>query len=223
MRKFLSIAFALLMLLTVTVSAQEQRRVLRGVVTASSDGLPMPGVTILDKTNQTGTTTNVDGEYSISVTDQSVLVFSFIGFTSKEFPVGNQTELNVVLDEETSNLSEVVVTAFGMERDKKALGYSVTQVGGDRFTESRAINFGNALSGKVAGVNVTPPATGAAGSTRVVIRGGSSLTGSDQPLYVVNGIPIESGNLGNAGMWGGNDSGDGLNSINPDDIENILY
>ncbi|PZV82264.1 TonB-linked SusC/RagA family outer membrane protein [Algoriphagus aquaeductus] len=221
MRKFLSIAFAMALLLSFTVSAQDQRRVLRGKVTASTDGLPMPGVTILDKSNQSGTTTNVEGEYSISVTDKSVLVFSFIGFSSKEVTVGNMSELNVVLDEEASNLSEVVVTAFGMERDKKALGYSVTQVGGDRFTESRAINFGNALSGKVAGVNVTPPATGAAGSTRVVIRGGSSLTGNDQPLYVVNGIPIESRNLGNAGMWGGNDSGDGLNSINPDDIESI--
>ncbi|OOG77268.1 SusC/RagA family TonB-linked outer membrane protein [Algoriphagus sp. A40] len=221
MRKFLSIAFALALVLGITASAQSQERVLRGKVTASTDGLPMPGVTILDKSNQTGTTTNVDGEYSISVTDQSVLVFSFIGFTSKEFTVGNQSELNVVLDEDANELSEVVVTAFGLERDKKALGYSVTQLDGDRFTEARAINAGNALSGKVAGVNVTPPATGAAGSTRVVIRGGSSLTGNDQPLYVVNGIPIESGNLGNAGMWGGNDSGDGLASISPDDIESM--
>ncbi|WP_026968519.1 SusC/RagA family TonB-linked outer membrane protein [Algoriphagus terrigena] len=221
MRKVLPIAFALVVLLSLSSSVYSQQRVLKGKVTASADGLPMPGVTVLDKSNQSGTTTNVDGEYSISVTEQSVLVFSFIGFTSKEFTVGNQSELNVVLDEEASELNEVVVTAFGLEREKKALGYSVTQLDGDRFTEARAINAGNALSGKVAGVNVTPPATGAAGSTRVVIRGGSSLTGNDQPLYVVNGIPIESGNLGNAGMWGGNDSGDGLASISPDDIESM--
>lgn len=221
MRKFLSIAFSLALMLGITSAAQSQQRVLKGKVTASSDGLAMPGVTILDKSNQSGTTTDVDGMYSISVTENSVLVFSFIGFTSQEFTVGNQSELNVVLDESASDLSEVVVTAFGLERDKKALGYSVTQLDGDRFTEARAINAGNALSGKVAGVNVTPPATGAAGSTRVVIRGGSSLTGNDQPLYVVNGIPIESGNLGNAGMWGGNDSGDGLASISPDDIESM--
>jgi TonB-linked SusC/RagA family outer membrane protein len=221
MRKFLSIAFSLAFVLGITTAVQGQQRVLKGKVTASSDGLAMPGVTILDKSNQTGTTTDVDGQYSISVTDQSVLVFSFIGFTSQEIVVGNRSELNVALDETASDLSEVVVTAFGMERDKKALGYSVTQLGGESFTESRAINFGNALSGKVAGVNVSPPATGAAGSTRVVIRGGSSLTGNDQPLYVVNGIPIESGNLGNAGMWGGNDSGDGLNSISPDDIASM--
>ncbi len=221
MRKFLSIAFALVLVLSIASSAQSQQRVLRGKVTASTDGLAMPGVTILDKSNQTGTTTNVDGEYSISVTDQSVLVFSFIGFSSKEIAVGNQSELNVVLDEEANELSEVVVTSFGMQRDQKSLGYSVTQLGGDRFTESRAINVGNALTGKVAGVNVTPPSTGSAGSTRVVIRGGSSLTGADQPLYVVNGVPIESGNLGSAGMWGGNDAGDGLAAINADDIESI--
>ena len=221
MRKVLSIAFTLVLTLGAIALAQGQSRVLKGIVTASSDGLPMPGVTILDKTNQTGTTTNVDGEYSINVGPNSVLVFSFIGFKTQEFPVGNQTELNVVLDEDENELSEVVVTAFGLEKDKKALGYSVSQLSGDRFTQARAINAGNALSGKVAGVNVTPPATGAAGSTRVVIRGGSSLTGNDQPLYVVNGIPIESGNLGNAGMWGGNDSGDGLASISPDDIESM--
>lgn len=221
MRKILSSCLILVLLICTIQSGYGQSRILKGVVTASSDGLPMPGVTVLDKTNQTGTTTDIDGQYSISVTDQSILVFSFIGFTTQEFTVGNQTELNVILDEDASDLDEVVVTAFGLEKDKKALGYSVSQLDGDRFTQARAINAGNALSGKVAGVNVTPPATGAAGSTRVVIRGGSSLTGNDQPLYVVNGIPIETGNLGNAGMWGGNDSGDGLASISPDDIESM--
>ncbi|MDR7131084.1 TonB-linked SusC/RagA family outer membrane protein [Algoriphagus sp. 4150] len=221
MKKVLSIAFALVMVLGLSVSTQAQQRILKGVVTAASDGLPLPGVTIVDKSTKSGTTTNADGEYSISVNENTVLVFSFIGFSDQEFTVGNQTELLVSLEEEASDLSEVVVTAFGMERDKKALGYSVTQLAGDRFTEARTANVGNALSGKVAGVNVTPPSTGAAGSSRVVIRGGSSLTGNDQPLYVVNGIPIESGNLGNAGMWGGNDSGDGLSSISPDDIESM--
>ncbi|WP_192085261.1 SusC/RagA family TonB-linked outer membrane protein [Algoriphagus sp. Y33] len=221
MKKILSIAFALVMVLGLSVSTQAQQRILKGVVTAASDGLPLPGVTIVDKSTKAGTTTNVDGEYAISVNENTVLVFSFIGFANQEFTVGNQTELLVSLEDEASDLSEVVVTAFGMERDKKALGYSVTQLGGDRFTEARTANVGNALSGKVAGVNVTPPSTGAAGSSRVVIRGGSSLTGNDQPLYVVNGIPIESGNLGNAGMWGGNDSGDGLSSISPDDIESM--
>ncbi|MDF2158328.1 SusC/RagA family TonB-linked outer membrane protein [Algoriphagus sp. CAU 1675] len=220
MRKILSLSYGLLMLFFFSIQAHAQNRILTGTV-AGDDGLPIPGVTVLDKTNQTGTTTDVDGKYSISVGPNSVLVFSFIGYTTQEFTVGNQTILDVTLSEDISELGEVVVTSFGMQRDKKALGYSVTQLSGDKFTESRAINLGNALTGKVAGVNVTPPATGAAGSTRVVIRGGSSLTGNDQPLYVVNGVPIESGNLGSAGLWGGNDAGDGLASINPDDIESL--
>ena len=100
---------------------------------------------------------------------------------------------------------EVVVTALGMTREKKALPYSVQQIDGQKFQEVRTANVGNALTGKIAGVNVAAPASGAAGSTRVVIRGGSSLGGNDQPLYVVNGVPIETGNYGQAGLWGGND------------------
>lgn len=221
MRKILAIIIPFMLLLSFSSTLHAQTRVLKGVVISSSDGLSLPGVTILDKGNNTGTTTDADGKYSLTVSSSSVLVFSFIGFLEQEFVVGNLSELNVTLTEDASELEEVVVTSFGMQRDKKSLGYSVTQLSGDQFTDSRAINVGNALTGKVAGVNVTPPATGAAGSTRVVIRGGSSLTGSDQPLYVVNGVPIESGNLGNAGMWGGNDAGDGLSSINADDIESI--
>src|SRR5690606_35960607 len=100
MRKFLPIAFALAVLLSLTGSVYGQQRVLKGKVTASADGLAMPGVTVLDKPNKSGTTTNADGEYSISVSDQSVLVFSFIGFGTKEVPVGNQSEINVTLEEE---------------------------------------------------------------------------------------------------------------------------
>ncbi|HCD86513.1 MAG TPA: SusC/RagA family TonB-linked outer membrane protein, partial [Algoriphagus sp.] len=158
MRKILSISYGLAFLLFLSLQAYAQNRILTGTVVGETDGLPIPGVTVLDKTNQTGTTTDVDGKYSISVNSNSVLVFSFIGYATKEFTVGNQSVLNVTLSEDVSDLSEFVVTSFGMERDKKALGYSVTQLSGDKFTESRAINLGNALTGKVAGVNVTPPA-----------------------------------------------------------------
>ena len=99
----------------------------------------------------------------------------------------------------------MVVTALGMSREKKSLSYSIQQIKGEMVQEVRTANVGNALTGKIAGVNVSPPASGAAGSTRVVIRGGSSLGGNDQPLYVVNGVPIETSNFGQAGMWGGND------------------
>ncbi|REG88298.1 carboxypeptidase-like regulatory domain-containing protein [Algoriphagus antarcticus] len=114
MKKVLSIALALVMMLGLSVSAQAQQRILKGVVTAAEDGLPMPGVTVLDKTNQTGTTTNVDGEYSIAVGSNSVVIFSFIGYATQEVTVGNQSEVNITLSEDTSELSEVVVTAFGL-------------------------------------------------------------------------------------------------------------
>lgn len=220
MKRVLLLMFALAINSALIFQAYGQSRVLTGTV-VDPQGEPIPGVNVLDRTLNTGTTTDLDGQYSITVTENTTLSFSFIGFSQQEILVGNRSTLDVTLQEDMSDLAEVVVTSFGMEKDKKSLGYSVTQVAGDKFTESRAVNLGNALTGKIAGVNVSPPATGAGGSTRVVIRGGSSLTGNDQPLYVVNGMPIETGNLGSAGMWGGNDAGDGLASINPDDIESI--
>jgi len=203
------------------VSAHAQR--VTGKVTSQEDGAPIPGVSVLIKGTSTGTSTDVNGDFSLDVPDapNSTLVFSFVGYLPEEIEIGARSMVNVSLSPDIRQLNEIVITAFGIERDKKALGYSVTEVGGDEFTESRTINLGSALSGKVAGVNVSPPASGAAGSTRVLIRGGSSLTGNDQPLYVVNGIPIDNSNLGSAGLWGGNDNGDGLSSINPDDIESL--
>lgn len=188
---------------------------------SGDDGEPLPGVTILEKGTSNGAVTDVDGNYRITVSSNATLVISYVGFETQEVAVGSRSVVDVTLQYDVEALDEVVVTAFGVEQDKKALGYSVTEVDGDQFTKSRAINLGNALTGKVAGVNVSTPATGAAGSSRVIIRGGSSLGGNDQPLYVINGVPIDNTNLGAAGVWGGNDGGDGLSSINPDDIENI--
>lgn len=186
-----------------------------------SDGMALPGATIVVAESNLGTTTDFDGNYSISVSDGQTLTISYIGFVSQTVTVASNTNYNFVLEEDNLALDEVVVTSLGISREKKTLSYSVTQIGGDQFVEARTTNLGNALSGKVAGVNIQSPTTGAAGSTRVTIRGGSSLGGNDQPLYVVNGIPIESANFGQAGMWGGNDAGDGLTALNPDDIESI--
>lgn len=194
---------------------------IRGTVYDGSNDSPLPGVTILEKGTTNGTVTADDGTYSISVGDDAVLLFSFVGFQMVEEPVNGRSSINITLQEDLKSLEEVVVTAFGIEKDKKVLGYSVTEVSGDEFTESRAVNLGSALSGKIAGVNVSPPSSGVAGSSRVVIRGGSSLSGNDQPLYVINGVPIDNTTLGVAGPYGGSDNGDGLTSINPDDIESI--
>ncbi len=197
------------------------QNMIRGKIIDKETADPLPGVAVQVKGTPSGVVTDIEGNYSISAESDDVLVFSFVGFETTEVPVNNRTVIDFSMNPDLTELSEVVVTAFGIAQEKKQLGYAVTELEGDQFTQSRAINLGTALTGKVAGVNVSPPATGAAGSSRVVIRGGSSLTGNDQPLYVVNGIPIDNSNLGSAGMWGGNDNGDGLASLNPDDIESL--
>jgi TonB-linked SusC/RagA family outer membrane protein len=167
--------------------------------------------------------TDLDGSFSINVpSGDVVLEISALGYGTIDWPVaGSVSQVTIELSSVSQSLQEVVVTSFGMRRDKKALPYSVSQIDGNKFTEARTANVGNALTGKIAGVNISPPASGAGGSTRILIRGGSSLGGGDQPLFVINGVPMESGNQGSAGLWGGNDAGDGLAAINPDDIESL--
>ena len=193
--------------------------IIRGTVT-SADGIPLSGVSITIKGTTRGTATNARGEFSIEASKGDVLVFSYIGYVSQEVTLGDDKTLRVTLAVGDQQMVEVVVTALGIRKETKKLGYSVTKVGGEEFTKSREINVGNALVGKVAGVNSSGPLTGPGGSSNVLIRGLSSLSGG-RPLYVVNGIPFNNNNFGSAGMWGGADLGEGLTSINPDDIEEI--
>ncbi len=197
-----------------------QNRDVSGVVTSSEDGEPLIGVSVLVKGTSTGTATDFDGTYSLSVPQGAVLVFTYTGYTATEMTVGSEDVINVIMSPGVA-LDEVVVTALGIERDKKALNYSVTEVEGESFQEAREINIANSLSGKVAGVNVSSIASGPAGSSRVIIRGNTSLGGNNQPLYVVDGVPLDNSGFGQAGLWGGADEGDGTSSINPDDIETI--
>jgi TonB-linked SusC/RagA family outer membrane protein len=181
----------------------------------------LPGVNVIVKGSNRGTATNADGNFTISAARGEILVFSYLGFASKEVPVGAQTTINITLDPEDQLLSEVVVTALGMEREKKALAYTIAEVDGANLTQARENNLANALAGRVAGVNVSNIASGPAGSSRVIIRGNKSLQGDNQPLYVVDGVPMDNSNFGQAGVWGGVDRGDGMSSINPDDIESV--
>ncbi len=208
----------LLILLMGSMTALAQKKVSGNV--SGSDGVPLIGVSILEKGTSNGTSTDLDGNFSIEVSDAATLTFSYTGYASQNVVLGDESSINIVLEEGVA-LDEVVVTALGIEREKKALAYSVTEIGADNFSKARETNAINSLSGKVAGVNVSSPATGAGGSTRVTIRGNSSISGQNQPLYVVDGIPIDNSNLGSAGMWGGQDWGDGVSSLNPDDIESI--
>ncbi len=202
------------------ITAQEKR--ITGTVTDADTGDPLPGINVVEKGTRNGTSTDFDGNYTISVAgDSSTIVFSAIGFTTREMSVSGQSTINISLTEDVELLGEVFVTALGIKKETKALGYSLTEVGGEELSTVKTTNAINALQGKIAGVNITQNSTGAAGSSRVIIRGNSTLTGNNQPLYVVDGIPIGNDNNGAAGLWGGNDGGDGISSITPDDIESV--
>ncbi len=207
------------------LSESDQQQKITGRVTDES-GDPLPGVTITIKGTTQGTITDVDGNYSLgNVPSDGVLVFSFIGYTARTIDVSGQNTLDVVLAVDTKELGEVVVTALGISREKKALGYSVSEVKGEEFTKAREVNVANSLTGKIAGVNVTGMATGPGGSSRIVIRGNGSFNGDNQPLYVINGMPIDNSTPGGSASPNGGglniDRGDGISGINPDDIESI--
>ncbi|ERM81775.1 hypothetical protein P872_19160 [Rhodonellum psychrophilum GCM71 = DSM 17998] len=209
------------LLLGISLSAFAQERRVEGKVSDSS-GQPLPGTSILVKGSNKGTVTDLDGVYSIMVNSGDTLSYSYIGFEKLDRPVGNFNKIDVIL-KEGIEIAEVVITALGMERDVKALGYSVQTVSGDRFTEARETNVLNSLSGRVAGVQITNGASTLGGSTRVTIRGESSLNiNANQPLFVVDGIPISNNIIGSSGSGGQEvDYGNAAGEINPDDIASM--
>tara|TARA_R110000744_G_scaffold32116_3_gene75285 strand:- start:742 stop:3846 length:3105 start_codon:yes stop_codon:yes gene_type:complete len=217
-KKFLSFLTITLLLFFQGVTGQDKN--VSGVVTDDT-GSPLPGVNVVEKGTSNGTSTDFDGNYAISVDANATLVFSSLGYKTKEVGVNGRSTVNTSIAEDASELDEVVVTALGIRKETKALGYSLTEVDADEISTVKTPNAINSLQGKIAGVNISQNATGAAGSSRVVIRGASSLSGNNQPLYVVDGIPIGNGNNGSASLWGGSDGGDGISSLNPDDIESI--
>lgn len=195
---------------------------------SDKNGAPLPGASILVKGTGNGTTSDFDGNYTVTVSgNDAVLVFSYIGFTAKEIAVNGQSTINVVLEESSEALEEVVVTALGIERDRKTLGYATAKVDSEEFTVNRTPNFMDALQGKVAGVNISALGSGPQGSSKIRIRGISSFGSNNSPLIVVNGVPINNTSFGvdsgvsEVGSNRNSDSGDGLSSINPDDVESM--
>jgi TonB-linked SusC/RagA family outer membrane protein len=198
---------------------------------SSADGKPLAGASVSKKGTRKGVSTNADGVFAIDAKQGDILVISAVGFSPKEVTVGDPgTALQISLELSNKQLSEVVVTALGIRKERKALGYSVTEVKGEELTKTREVNMLNSLEGKVAGVDVSGIAGGPAASSNVVIRGVSSLTQTNQPLYVINGVPIENTPSGTGANGTGNmgtqydngpDLGDALGNINPDDIETI--
>ena len=180
---------------------------------------PMIGATVKVAGTNNGTVTDFDGKFHLKCKPGDLLEVSYVGYSTKT--VKAQQGMKIMMDEDKTVLSEVVVTALGIKRDRKALGYGLAEVKGEELTKAKETNVINSLSGKVAGLVVQNTAGGASGSTRVLLRGNTEMTGNNQPLYVVDGVPLDNTNFGSAGVEGGYDLGDGISAINPDDIENM--
>ncbi|MEA3503913.1 MAG: SusC/RagA family TonB-linked outer membrane protein [Bacteroidota bacterium] len=210
----------LLLLLFLPFNLMAQQVSVKGVVTDEA-GNTIPGVTVLEVGTNNGAVTDFDGFYNISIEKNSSLRFSFIGFETVNISVKNRSVVNVELKASTKQLDEVVVTALGIRREKKALGYSVQSVKGDDLTTSKSGNVINQLSGKIAGLKISSTTGGPGSSSRIVLRGNNSLGGNNQALIVVDGVPLENNTDNTTFEWGGKDYGSGISDINPDDIESV--
>jgi TonB-linked SusC/RagA family outer membrane protein len=201
-----------------------QERTISGRVTSVEDGQPLPGVNVVLKGTTNGSVTDADGNYRLTVpSDAGTLVFTFIGLRSQEVEIGGKTTIDLQMESDVTQLSEVVVTALGVDREKASLGYATQEIGGDQVSTVKDVNFMNSLSGKVAGVQIRR-SNDLGGSTNVVVRGYKSLTGNNQALFVVDGIIIsnEINNSANQQTGrGGYDYGNAAMDVNPNDIETI--
>ena len=218
MKAYFRYMLSLVVLLVGTTGLAFSQNIVTGTV-EDADG-PLIGASVLVKGTTVGTITDMDGQFSIEAKVGDELEFSYMGYTSQTHKVTGKT-LNVTMSENTEVLSEVVVTAMGIKRDRKALGYEVGEVKGEELTKAKETNVANSLAGRVAGLVVQGTAGGAAGSTRVVLRGATEMTGNNQPLYVIDGVPMDNTSFGQAGTEGGYDLGDGISAVNPDDIESM--
>ena len=206
-------------------NVSQNKRVIKGRITDAS-GESLIGVSVLVKGTTNGTITDIDGNYSIEIADDNaVLEISYIGYRKITLAIAGAKSFNVVMEEDTQVLNEVVVTAIGIERAAKSLTYATQKVDGKELTRAKDANFINALQGKTAGLVITPNSTGAGGSSKILLRGNASILGTNSPLIVLDGIPLadhSQGQIeGNIAYGGGHDGGDGLSNINPDDIQSI--
>lgn len=214
------ISLLFLTIFSVTTHAQ----IVSGVVNDLNSNEPLPGVNIVYMGTTQGTATNANGEFELNVPSlEGILVISFIGYTTAEIPINGRTYIEIELELSTILSDDIVVTALGLRRERRSLGYSVQEISGDQLDKARENNFVNSLSGKVAGVNVTQGGTGPTASSRIVIRGETSLTGDNQPLFVVDGVPINNQSQGvdrnNGAMVA--DFGNTAADIDPNNIESI--
>ena len=205
-------------------SLYAQAQIVQGTVTDKEMNEPLIGVNVLIKGTTTGTVTDFSGNYSIEASPDDILVFSYVSMRSVEETVGNRKIINVVMESDAQSLGEVVVTAMGIKRQSETLTYSAQTVGGKDVNDVKSVNMINALQGKSAGLQITPNSTGAGGSSKILFRGNKSISGSNQPLVVVDGVPLMmniSSSQVSSNYGGERDGGDAMSTINPDDIASI--
>ncbi len=222
MKKGTFLLLALFVFVCVQVGFAQNKQI-TGTVISADDGSPIPGVTIIVKGMAgVGTITDLDGNFTLDVPETATkVVVSFVGMQTKDVDISSTTKLSIKLASEDRLTEEVVVTAIGVKREQKSLGYSATQVSNESLTQGRDKSALNALQGKVAGVNITNASGAPGASTRVILRGFTSISGSNQPLYVVDGVPINNSSSSDNSLNGGTDFGNAANDLNPDDIESM--
>lgn len=212
----------ILFLLLIVSHAFAQNKVITGTVTGKDDGLPVVGGTVKVKGTSTGTQTSVDGKYSITVpSSASVLVFSYIGYTSQERAVGNSTVINIALESGSKDLNEVVVTAFGQKREKKALGYAVSTVDAKDLESRPEADIARVLNGKAPGLSVIATSGISGSGTNIIVRAVSTITGSSQPLFVVDGVPFDGGTNNNTDFRYGTTTSSRFLDLDPNNIESV--
>jgi len=212
-------------------TASWAQRTVTGTVTGEEDGTPVPGVNVIVKGTSAGTVTDIDGKYQIGVPDDGgILVFSFIGLATEEVEIGNQSTIDMVMTADIKQLTEVVVTALGVTREKASLGYSVQEVDGEQVAQAKEPNIINSLQGQIAGVQIQGTNGALGGTSRITIRGSNSFLGNNQPLFVVDGVPISNNNYADNGQargFGGGASGGSYDygntaaDINPEDVKSV--
>src|SRR6185436_8383442 len=219
LRKYLPLLIVLMFSTAGFLCAQDFT--VTGAVTSSADGNALPFVTVAVKGTNNAATTDMDGKYSIlHVSSEDTLIFSFVGYAAQKIKVGEQKTINVRLQSTSQQLGEVVVTALGVNRQKRELGYSTEKIGGEEIRQSNAPNILNAITGKAAGVQIANPDGVDGGTTRITIRGNNSISGNNQPLIVVDNVPLNN-DPGLIDVGRGRDWGSAINNINSWDIESI--
>ena len=199
-----------------------QTKEISGTVTSADDGSNIPGVSVSVKGTTIGTITDFDGKFVLKVPqDAQVLVFSFVGMETSEVPIGNKMVFNIKMQSSTIAVDEVIVTALGIKKESRSLGYSAENVSGAEITKASNISAMNSLQGRVAGANISSSSGAPGASTRVILRGYSSLGGGNEPLYIIDGVPINNSAISSTSLNGGLDFGNRANDINPYDIESM--